>query len=131
MLEPGAKCEIKGLLTTCGSLATAQCVYCGRPFCPKHGEVLEDGAEVCTRKNCVAKKEDLVVHLQYKEEVLTRNLGRVCGLHMCEVEIQVQCRRCKGYFCRDHTMPWTETVTDRPERICAHCVERRAIWERE
>lgn len=119
------------MLTTCGATATAQCVYCGRPFCPKHGEVMDDGYEVCTRKVCVTKKQDLAVHLVYKEAVLQRNLQRLCGVEVCEVEIQVQCNRCKGYFCLTHTQPWLETVTEKPERTCAHCLERRPIWEKE
>lgn len=128
---PGAKCQIKSMLTNCGAKASAMCVYCGRPFCERHGEVLEDGAEVCTRKNCVAKKENLAVHMVYKQAVLERNLQRRCGIDVCETAIEVRCDRCKGYFCRAHTRPWTETITERPERTCRHCVERRPVWERE
>jgi hypothetical protein len=119
------------MLTACGAEASAMCVYCGRTFCNRHGVVLEDGAEVCTRKSCVAKMDDLAVHLKYKEAVLQRNLERRCGLEVCDTEIQVQCNRCKGYFCAGHTQPWTETVTERPERTCRHCLARRPVWERE
>jgi predicted nucleic acid binding AN1-type Zn finger protein len=131
MLQPGAVCQIKGVLTNCGAAATAQCVYCGRTFCPKHGEVMDDGYEVCTRKSCITKKQDLTVHLSYKETVLLRNLQRSCGIEVCGAEIQVQCNRCKGYFCLGHTQPWLETVTEKPERTCAHCLERRPIWDQE
>jgi predicted nucleic acid binding AN1-type Zn finger protein len=131
MLEPGATCQVKSVLTTCGATATAQCVYCARAFCPKHGEVLEDGYEVCTRKPCLTKKRDLTVHLTYKSAVLERNRQRLCGIHVCVTELQVQCNRCRGYFCAAHTQPWLETVTEKPERTCAHCLGRRSIWELE
>lgn len=131
MLTPNATCQIKGMLTTCGATATAQCVYCGRTFCPKHGEIMEESYEVCTRKSCVIKKQDLQVHMAYKSTVLEYNLQRICGIDVCEQEIQVQCNRCKGYFCVKHTQPWLETVTEKPERTCKHCLTRRPIWEQE
>lgn len=131
MLEAGATCQIKGMLASCGATATAQCVYCARTFCPKHGEIDDDGYEVCSRKPCILKKKDLQVHLVYKSVVLERNLTRACGIEVCVTEIQVQCNRCKGYFCTSHTRPWLETVTDKPERTCAHCLQRRPIWDQE
>jgi hypothetical protein len=131
MLEHGARCQIKGMISACGATATAQCVYCGRPFCHKHGEVMDDGYEVCTRKICVEKKQELRVHMVYKGFVLERNRGRQCGIEVCETEFQVQCSRCRGYFCLGHTTPWLETVTEQPERTCAHCLRRRPLWERE
>jgi hypothetical protein len=131
MLEPGATCQIKGVLTACGATATAQCVYCARTFCSKHGEVMEDGYEVCVRKTCVAKKQDLQVHLSYKQVVFGRNVERLCGIEVCETEVQVQCNRCEGYFCIGHTQPWLETVTEKPERTCGHCLQRRPLWEKE
>jgi hypothetical protein len=131
MLQPGATCQVKSMLTNCGAAATAQCVYCARNFCRKHGEVLDDGYEVCMRKACVTKKRDLVLHLEYKDGVLDRNRQRLCGIEVCVTEIQVQCNRCKGYFCVVHTQPWLETVTEKPERTCAHCLDRLPIWEQE
>jgi len=128
---PGAICQIKSVLTACGAGAIAQCVYCGRTFCPKHGEVMEDGYEVCTRKACSTKKRDLVVHLTYKNAVLERNLQSLCGIEICETQLQVQCNRCKGYFCIIHTQPWLETITEKPERTCGHCLGRRSIWDQE
>jgi hypothetical protein len=131
MLESGATCQIKGMLTACGAIATAQCVYCGRTFCPKHGEVMEDAYEVCSRKLCVEKKEELRAHLSYKDDVLERNLQRLCGIEVCQIDIQVQCNRCKGYFCVAHTRSWVETVTEKPERTCGHCLQRRSLWDRD
>lgn len=92
---------------------------------------MEESYEVCTRKPCVIKKHDLHVHLLYKEAVLERNLQRLCGIDVCTTEIQVQCSRCRLYFCMAHTRPWLETVTEKPERTCQHCLERRPIWEQE
>jgi predicted nucleic acid binding AN1-type Zn finger protein len=129
MLLPNATCQIKGMLTTCGATATAQCVYCGRTFCPKHGEVMDDSYEVCTRKACVEKKHDLQVHMTYKSLVLNRNRERLCGIEVCQTEFAVQCNRCRGYFCIVHTQPWLETVTEKPERTCGHCLQRRTIWD--
>ena len=131
MLKDGATCQIKGMLTACGATATAQCVYCGRAFCHKHGEIMDDNYEVCSRKVCIEKKQELRVHLVYKGLVLERNLQRLCGIEVCEAEIQMQCNRCRGYFCGVHTRPWLETVTEKPERTCRHCLERRTLWERE
>ena len=129
MLLPGAVCQVKGVLTACGAVATAQCVYCGRAFCPKHGAVMDDGYEVCARKPCTTKKQELQLHLAYKSAVLERNLQRLCGLDVCEIDIQVQCNRCRGYFCVRHTQPWLETVTEKPERTCTHCLARRPLWD--
>jgi hypothetical protein len=131
MLEPGATCQVKGMLTACGAPARAQCVYCGRAFCSKHGEVMEDSYEVCSRRVCVEKKVELQVHLLYKDSVLERNRQRLCGVEVCETEIQVQCNRCKGYFCSGHAKLWLETVTEKPERTCGRCLERRSLWDRE
>jgi hypothetical protein len=131
MLEANATCQVKGAIKACGATATAQCVYCARTFCAKHGEVMEDGFEVCSRKVCTAKKEDLHVHLTYKAFVLERNLERLCGISECETSFQVQCNRCRGYFCVTHTRAWLETVTEKPERTCSHCLERRPIWEKD
>lgn len=92
---------------------------------------MEDAYEVCTRKACIAKKQDLQVHLVYKSAVLERNLQRLCGIESCATEIQVQCNRCKLYYCLAHTRPWLETITEKPERTCQHCHERLPIWEQE
>lgn len=132
MLEAGTTCAVKSVLTSCGANATAQCVYCGRPFCDKHGEVMDDGYEVCTRKPCVTKKQDLAVHLLYKQSVLVRNRERLCGLEVCVEEFERQCRRCRGYFCRVHIRMSQEVVPEgEPSTECVHCQERRSIWDRD
>ena len=131
------KCAIKGFLSSCGEDASAQCVYCGRPFCQKHGVVLEEGEEVCSRKNCVAKREDLALHLVYNEKALERNRGRLCGLPACSEQFTSQCNRCRAYFCTKHVFVAPDSVNegqplpDRPPIICRHCHERRPVWTRE
>jgi hypothetical protein len=131
MLEVHGTCQMRGHLTTCGARAEAQCVYCGRTFCHKHGEIMDHSYEVCTRKACVAKKQDLQVHLAYKASVQAQNQERLCGIEACETEMQSRCNRCKGYFCMGHTQPWLETVTEKPERTCSHCLARRPVWDQE
>jgi hypothetical protein len=112
------------------------CVYCGRPFCERHGVVGQDGEEVCDSKNCVAKREDLAAHLVYREVAREFNSARVCGLEECEQEFEGQCSRCKAYFCRLHIelreMLTTEegVRTERLVLVCRHCFVRRTIWER-
>jgi hypothetical protein len=136
-LRPNQKCAIKGFLSSCGDDATAQCVYCGRAFCAKHGVVLEEGEEICSRKNCVAKREDLARHLVYKEVVLERNRGKLCGLEVCGGQFASQCTRCRGYFCAQHVFLASDSVgegqplPDRPPVVCRHCYERRPVWLRE
>ena len=92
----GVKCQIKeGLFGGCKDNAVGYCQYCARLFCAKHALVLEPEQQVCNRKNCVAKWEDLQVHLAYKDVVVRaqrgaelrhrrlrrRELRRVCALH--------------------------------------------------
>ena len=123
---------MKGLISQCGAEATAQCVYCARPFCRRHGFILDDGHEICTRKNCVAKKEDLERHLEYKAFVLQRNRGRLCGIEICVEEFVAQCRRCQGYYCRGHLLLSEEVAPEgQPSTECRHCRERRPIWTRD
>ncbi len=130
------KCEIKSGVFKCGDAASAICVYCGRHFCEKHGVIRKLGEEICDSKNCVAKREDLELHMVYKETVLAFNRQRLCGLEICVEEWVCQCSRCKGYFCTTHIGQREMTVVDegvRAERlvlICRHCLDRRPIWDK-
>ncbi|HWC30505.1 MAG TPA: hypothetical protein VG845_10535 [Dehalococcoidia bacterium] len=129
-------CQVKGGLFKCGTAANAMCVYCGRPFCERHGVIGADGEEVCDSKNCVAKREDLAVHLEYKEAVLGLNRERLCGIGECGAEFTWQCNRCRLYFCQSHLetreMPVMEEGMrfERPVLVCRHCWQRRSIWEK-
>jgi len=129
-------CQVKGGLFKCGVAANAMCVYCGKPFCERHGVIGAEGEEVCDSKNCVAKREDLARHLVYKDAVLSRNRQRLCGVDACGVEFLAQCSRCKLYFCKDHIETREMGVIEegmhfeRPVAVCRHCWQRRPIWER-
>ncbi len=129
-------CQLKGGLFKCGAAANAMCVYCGRPFCERHGVIGPVGEEVCDSKNCAAKRADLALHLVHKETVLVLNRQRLCGLDVCGIEFVAQCTRCKLYFCKDHIETREMAVIEegmrfeRPVLVCSHCWQRRLIWER-
>ena len=130
------RCQVKGGLFGCKSQAQAVCQYCGRPFCKDHGVVLPDGQEICSRKFCVAKKEDLERHLAYRTEAQERNRSRLCGIVSCKNDLLGQCARCKAFFCRQHVEPRRETILENQVRVpqiaslCHHCWARRGIWLR-
>jgi hypothetical protein len=129
-------CQVKSGLFKCGDTANAQCVYCGRPYCQRHGDFGPQGEEVCDSKNCVAKREDLAIHLVYKEAVIVLNRQQLCGVETCGVEFIAQCSRCKLYFCRTHIETREMAVMEegmrfeRPVLVCRHCWKRRPIWEK-
>jgi hypothetical protein len=133
-----SSCELKtGLLgRLCGGEAVGLCQYCGRPFCKRHGEVQEDGQEICSRKFCVAKRDDLLVHLVYKDAVTARNEGEMCGIDRCRGELSGQCIRCRGFFCVQHVEGREEKIYENQvlvtqvASLCHHCWERRPIWLR-
>jgi hypothetical protein len=132
----GASCEIKSGLFRCKTSAAGLCQYCGKPFCADHGVFLEEGQEVCNSKNCVAKREDVVAHLVYKEAVLIRNEATQCGIEGCDQAVGRRCGRCEGYFCARHVSAHEDTVIENEMRVermatlCQHCWQRRPIWLR-
>jgi hypothetical protein len=129
-------CQVKGGFFKCGDAANAMCVYCGRPFCGRHGVVGAEGEEVCDSKNCVAKREDLAKHLVYKDAVLALNREHRCGIDVCSEEFVAQCSRCKLYFCIGHIETREMAVIEegmrfeRPVLVCRHCWQRRSIWDK-
>src|SRR5688572_27782171 len=99
----GKSCALKsGLFGTCDAEAIGLCQYCARPFCARHGVILEDGQEVCTRKYCVAKREDLVKHLDYKERARALNARGLCGIEGCGARMTEECVRCEQLYCMAH-----------------------------
>lgn len=120
----------------CGSKTRGVCQYCGRSFCENHGVVLDDGQEICNRKTCVSKREDVARHLVYKREVQGRNQRRLCGDEGCETTPLSQCSRCKGLFCRSHAFRREDRVLENRVRVsrmatlCQHCWARRPLWLR-
>jgi hypothetical protein len=134
-VQASQTCRLKAsFLSTCGGESIATCQYCGRPFCGRHGVVLDDGQEICLRKECVAKREDLSRHLSYKDVVARLNEAHACGLPGCPAELAAQCIRCKGLFCAAHVHQRDETVLENQVRVhrmatlCRHCYDRRGIW---
>ncbi len=133
-------CEIKeGLISKfsgCKEKPIGLCIYCGRAFCANHGVVQDDKQEICSRKNCVAKKEDLLVHLAYKATMAVENERGLCGVPSCNVKPDGQCGRCKAFFCLRHIDTREETVVHGRAQIrqmatlCGHCWDRRPIWSR-
>jgi hypothetical protein len=98
--------------------------------------VQADGQEICSRKFCVAKREDLVRHFEYKDAVLVRNEGGNCGVEGCRRGIGGRCARCTGYFCGHHVEAREEMFLQNQVRmrrmstLCRHCWARRPIWLR-
>jgi hypothetical protein len=134
MITRGSPCEVKPGFFKCKGSSVGLCVYCGRTFCAEHGVLLDEGQEVCNSKNCVAKREDVVVHLVYKEAVTLRNDAQQCGIEGCGGPMLGRCARCSGYFCGRHVGPREETIiedrraVERMATLCHHCFERRPIW---
>ena len=129
-------CQLRRGLLRCGGEAAGLCQYCARLFCSRHGVVLEDGQEICSRRFCVAKRRDLLKHLAYKEDVATRNEQRQCGIEGCSRPIGGRCARCLGYFCGHHVEAREEMFLQNQVRLrrmatlCRHCWARRPIWLR-
>ena len=128
------RCRLKKGLFRCTGEPAGTCQYCGRPFCPDHGVLLDDGQEICSRKPCVAKREDVARHLVYKSAVERHNAQGLCGIGDCDGERAGQCSRCKGFFCRKHVRGREEMYlqnqvrTVRTASLCEHCFARRPIW---
>ena len=134
-------CEIKegffSKFSGCKGTPAGLCIYCGRAFCAEHGEVRGAGEEICIRKNCIAKRDDLVVHMQYREQVEARNQTNSCGVTECQHPPDGQCGRCRAYFCLNHLDTREETVGSGMQQVrqmatmCGHCWDRRPIWTRQ
>jgi len=129
-------CQAKGGLFRCKGTAIGLCQYCGRHFCEQHAELVEDHQSVCSRRNCVAKRRDLVKHLAYKEAVFARNAAKHCGIEDCRHSPEGVCARCRGFFCGRHAETRDEVIlvngvrTTRMATLCRHCWDRRPIWTR-
>jgi hypothetical protein len=121
---------------TCGQPATAQCVYCGHPFCDRHGEHGPDYTDACHRKRCAAKLRDVIAHQEWKERVRHANSVSVCAHEDCGNRMNHQCSRCRLQFCAEHvsqvTLVYNEVQPPRKDLAlaCMHCKDRRKIWSR-
>ena len=128
-----ARCEISRRFRKCGRPRIAVCQYCGRNFCGEHGELVEDGQEICSEATCRKKKDDLIRHFAFKEAVASRNGGRRCGEESCAAEPQHQCSKCRGLFCPSHLKErdvMTHDGSVARGSVCDHCHKRRKLWSR-
>ncbi|MFA7297878.1 MAG: hypothetical protein WC211_11960 [Dehalococcoidia bacterium] len=116
-------------------MAIAECVYCGKPFCGRHGELGADYTNVCDRKACVTKVRDVEAHLEWKRRVEIANAVSVCAHEECEERMRHLCSRCQLMFCMTHISEHTVTNQQvRPPRreiviMCVHCRSRRRVWD--
>ena len=120
---------------SCGATAIAECVYCGKPFCDRHGELGADYTNVCAHKACVTKVRDVEAHLDWKRRVEIANNVSICAHEECQDRMRHLCSRCQLMFCMAHISE--HTVTNRqvhpPRReiviMCVHCRSRRRVWD--
>jgi hypothetical protein len=133
---PFSPCEVKTGLFRCKQASTGRCQYCGRPFCARHGEVHDDGQEICSRRFCIEKRDDLVKHLVYKDIVDRLNQEDLCGIEDCGASPSGQCVRCRGFFCarhvegREEKIYQNQVLVPQLASLCLHCWVRRPIWLR-
>lgn len=129
-----ANCQLGGRFSHCHNPAAFQCQYCGRGFCEGHTYFVEGHEAVCARKACVRKRDDLAIHLEYRQGVERRNRAGLCGIDGCGPHPGFECSLCRGLFCGDHLTermyPFRAgaSTIDRPVSICGACWERRKIW---
>jgi hypothetical protein len=123
------------LRRACGREAITSCVYCGEPFCANHGDRGPDFQDVCHRRPCSAKKEDLEVHVQWRRQVSAANNVSMCAQPECAERMRHSCSQCRLLFCDEHVherdLKDSRVQPARKVRllVCAHCFERRKIWE--
>ncbi|MCA9852638.1 MAG: hypothetical protein KC482_03435 [Dehalococcoidia bacterium] len=93
---------------------------------------------MCSRKECAAKHVDMVIHIEYQVVVYRRNIARLCAEDGCQSAppAPFECSLCRGHFCAEHIherLYWTPDGLTRNERVlslCAHCWDRRKIWQK-
>ncbi len=123
------------LRRACGAQPVGQCVYCGQPFCDRHGDLWPEFHEVCARPACQAKYADVQQHRTWIEEHRGFNRVSVCAEDECQERMQHSCQRCQLRFCDEHLH--VRQVMERRESpprevsllLCAHCTVRRRIWD--
>lgn len=118
----------------CGRAATGQCVYCGELFCGTHGDHGSDYYEVCRRKSCVAKYDDVHAHQRWILDHRGSNDLSMCAADECRERMQHACERCRLKFCEahlgEHMVPTSVIGGDKElAMLCMHCIARRVIWD--
>ncbi|MEZ4502255.1 MAG: hypothetical protein R3C39_06495 [Dehalococcoidia bacterium] len=135
-MNPDETCTLGGglLRRACGRPALSACVYCGEPFCADHGERGPDYADVCARRECVAKQRDVEAHVEWKSRMQPLNDVSVCAEGECTERMRHQCSRCRLMFCAEHVkeVDVIDSTTRPPQRsralVCPHCAARQSIW---
>ena len=133
-----AECQLGRRFSRCRRPSSHTCQYCARNFCDLHTYLVEGHEAVCSRKECAAKQADMVAHEAYRKAAFGRNSARLCGEPDCTSTppAMFECSLCRGHFCADHVhdrLYWTPDGLSRNERtlsLCAHCWERRKIWQK-
>jgi len=129
-------CQLGRVFRRCPHAPSAICQYCGRDFCPEHGQRLANGDEICSRSICQAKRADLEAHLAYREAALRRSGRGFCAEDGCAEPRWGQCSKCEALFCEQHLHERDQNirrgpgVTPRPASLCEHCWTRRKLWSK-
>ncbi len=134
MASPHQTCYAGRLFGRCREASVGVCQYCGRLFCSRHGDMLEEGQQVCHRDLCQRKVADLMTHKAYLSLVNLRNAQTACGLANCGRPPWGQCSHCQGLFCQSHMHPRLRIVhrdglsLQEPVSLCDHCWRRHQLW---
>ncbi len=128
-------CEHRARLRRrCREPLIGQCQYCARGFCGQHGQIGDDGQEICVAERCQRLKDDVVAHLVFKEAARALNAAGRCGEPDCPQSFSLVCDRCLCRYCEDHMRQVILTVTRGGELqteanvICDHCRARLPLW---
>jgi hypothetical protein len=136
MARTWGTCQFRSLLRRCHKPASGSCQYCGRSFCRDHGVVLDGDQEVCIRRICQQKVDDLREHLVYRDAARVRSAHGRCAALGCEAASTGQCSKCGALYCGRHLHDREETVHrglstfTRVASFCDHCQARRRLWSR-
>lgn len=129
-------CELGRVFRRCRRPAAGACQYCGRAFCPEHGQLLEGGQAICGRERCQRKRVDLEQHLAYKQAAAAANAYGRCGHPACDQRPAGQCSKCNALYCPEHLESRDDVVgrgyraVSRRLSLCPHCWARRPLWAR-
>jgi hypothetical protein len=135
MMDDACSIPLGFLRRPCGREAVSACVYCGGAFCANHGVRGADYQDVCKRRACAAKLEDLQEHLVWRGQVSHANNVSMCAEPDCAERMRHACSQCRLLFCDAHVaerdLKDTRVLPARKMRllVCAHCFGRRKIWE--
>lgn len=123
------------LRRACGRDGVTSCVYCGEPFCEVHGDRGADYQDVCHRRACAAKQQDLETHTSWRRHVAIANEISICAELECGERMRFSCSQCRLLFCDVHVSEHDvkDTRVQPPQKVrvlvCSHCVQRRRVWE--